>query len=251
MHHLRTLLPLAALALVLAAPLRAQNADDFDTPPQPVPRGGGIFGAGGGVIPAWYFLNTDGLNTELSRLGYPALDKAPMFQMGGHGYVYILVIPNFRIGGMGAGGSVDVSRVVSDVLYESTSYATAFGGVTLEYVIPVGRFHLAVGGLLGGGGRSLTLTRTLNTRKDWSEVGQEAVDQHLTISNGFFSWQPWLTAEFDVNPFIVLSVTGGWYGTSGSKWTLDSHFDMNNVPDFKTDGPFLRVGLTMGLFIGE
>ena len=56
--------------------------------------------------------------------------------------------------------------------------------------------------------------------------------------------------EYEVHPFIVLGVTGGYFGGSGS-WELDESFDMTAMPDFHFESPFLRVGLTFGLFLGE
>jgi len=70
-------------------------------------------------------------------------------------------------------------------------------------------------------------------------------------TNSFFAWQPAVTIEYDINPFTVLSLTGGYFGSSGDTWTLNEEFDPPDVPDLKLGSGFVRLRLTFGLFIGE
>lgn len=238
-------------ALLCAQPLHAQDVDDFESDPAPTRSAGGIFGAGGAVTPIWFMPNMDVTNAELARLGFPALPDGGMFMLGGRGYAYIIIVPNLRVGGMGAGTSVTAERT-SGSLREASSMSTAFGGVTLEYVVPFGRFHLAAGGLLGGGSRTLTLQRAPVGDKSWPGApGAPVGEEYRVYANSYLAWQPWLTAEYEISPFVVAGLTGGWYGTSGSTWTLNDHFPVSGMPDFKSDGPFVRLDLTIGLFIGE
>jgi len=243
---------LLLLALMMYTPsLLSQEDNAYEETPSSRSSSGGIFGGGGGIVPTWYFVNTKGLNEELTRLGFPVLKENGMFLMGGHGYAYIIIIPNFRIGGIGAGGSIESTQSLGEI-YRAAKFSTSFGGVTLEYVIPFGRFHIAFGGMLGGGSNELALTRTSSETRDWNDVtfgGKYPLYQ--VYSNSFFSYQPSLTIEFDVSPFIVVSANTGYYGSSGRAWKLDDHFEIQNVPDFKLSGTFLRLGLTVGLFIGE
>jgi hypothetical protein len=126
--------------------------------------------------------------------------------------------------------------------------------VTIEYVIPFGRFHIAVGGMLGAGSHTLTLTDGNRLAdKSWNglfpSTPDAATERRIELSSSFFTWQPALTIEYEVHPFMVLGLTGGYFGGSGS-WRLNEYVDMEEMPDFKFESPFIRLGLTFGLFLG-
>src|SRR5512145_225517 len=141
------------LFLILAIGLTGISTTAFaqDEPEEaPARYRGGIVGAGGGVDALWYFFDATVLNSELVKKGMPQLSESGMFMLGGHGYAYIIVVPDLRIGGMGAGGSVSETTIENNVLSKS-KLSTSFGGVTIEYVFAFKRLHFAIGGLLGGG----------------------------------------------------------------------------------------------------
>ncbi len=242
------------LMLLLGLSAHAQEEDeDFEIRPNRRERGGGIVGGGGGVIPTWHFLNTADLNIALAGKGLPQLGEDGLFLFGGQGYGYIMIIPNLRIGGLGYGGSME-SRRDAGGQYQSTRLDVSAGGVTVEYVIPFGRFHVALGGMLGGGSYTLTLAQGDNIGKTWGGLfpssPSSAVDSRHELVNDFFTWQPTLTLEYEVHPFIVAGLTGGYLGGSGD-WVLDDNFDMTGMPELNFESPFLRFGLTFGLFLGE
>ncbi|MCB2205510.1 hypothetical protein KQI65_12255 [bacterium] len=245
------ILVLLLLVLLPAASLLAQEED---YPRNRRQRGGGIVGGGGGVTPTWYFINTSPLNSALAEKGFPALNEDGMFLFGGRGYAYIMIVPNLRIGGMGYGGSAE-ERVDIDGLYRSTKLDVNSGGVTIEYVIPFGRFHIALGGMLGGGSYTLTMTQSENRDKTWGELFPVEFESHAdrrhVLTSDFFTWQPTLSLEYEVHPFAIVDLTGGWYGGSTSDWEMDDRFAVNDMPEFDFGGGFVRLGLTFGLFLGE
>lgn len=252
--------PLIALLLLLllVPPAQAQDEDDFEIRSNRRQRGGGIVGGGGGVIPTWHFLNTKDLNQALATKGLPALEEGGMFLFGGQGYAYIMLIPNLRVGGLGYGGSMESTWESNTRGYpgqvRSTKLSLSAGGLLLEYVIPFGRFHVALGGMIGGGSYTLTLMQTDDTPKSWNGLFPSspvsAVDSRHELHSSFLTWQPALTLEYEIHPFIVLGVTGGYFGGSGD-WELDETFPVSGMPDFAFESPFLRLGLTFGLFLGE
>lgn len=241
------------LLLLLAPAVSAQDDEDFEIRPNRRQRGGGIVGGGGGVTSTWHFLNTKDLNTALGAKGLPALDEQGAFLFGGHGYAYVMFIPNLRMGGMGFGGSLETRRD-ADGQYQSTSLDISAGGLLLEYVIPFGRFHVAIGGMIGGGSYTLTLAQGDNTAKNWDGLFPSspvsASDTRHELRSSFLTWQPAITMEYEVHPFVVLGVTGGYFGGSG-EWELDENFPLGGMPDFRFESPFLRLGLTVGMFLGE
>ncbi|MDX9759610.1 MAG: hypothetical protein RBU27_10660 [Bacteroidota bacterium] len=251
---MQRILTLLLLLLLTVPALMAQEEDeDFEIRPNRKPHGGGIVGGGGGITPTWHVLNTADLNTALAGKGLPALDEGGAFLFGGQGYAYIMLIPNLRVGGIGYGGSLE-SRRDEAGRYQATSLDISAGGVLLEYVIPFGRFHVAIGGMLGSGAYTLTLTQSDNTGKNWDglfpSTPVSAVDTRHELKSSFLTWQPALTLEYELHPFVLLGVTGGWFGGSG-EWEMDDRFPVAEMPDFGFESPFLRVGLTFGLFLGE
>ncbi|MAT40078.1 MAG: hypothetical protein CL946_10795 [Ectothiorhodospiraceae bacterium] len=248
----RAFLIIASLLLVFSS--ATSFAQDDEEQPRRSSRGsGGIFGAGGGPSGAWYFINTDVLNSSLTDKGMPELSTDGMFLFGGHGYAYIIIVPNLRIGGIGMGGSMSETNV-DDGTFNRSELAVGFGGVTLDYTIPFGRFHIAIGTMLGAGSYTLTLTRGPNTDKSWEDLFGDPLipsDSRLEMINGFFAYQPALTVEYDISPFIVASLKGGYFGTAGDTWELNGEFEVNEVPEFDMNNAFVRLDLTFGLFIGE
>jgi hypothetical protein len=117
--------------------------------------------------------------------------------------------------------------------------------------VPFGRFHVAAGGLLGAGTMTATLTRMPDGDRAWPDIVDATTVSRQVLSATYLSWQPWLTCEFDVNPFLVVGVTGGWYGGTPTSWTYNDALTATGVPSFSFAGPFLRADVTAGLFIGE
>ncbi len=255
MHRLLTAF---LLLLLLASSTFAQDDEDFEIRPNRRQRGGGIVGGGGGITPTWHFLNTAALNSALAVKGMPQLGEDGLFLFGGQGYVYIMIVPNLRVGGMGYGGSVEavpepsMDRGIEP--YRKTELSVGAGGVTIEYVIPFGKFHIAIGAMLGAGSYTLTLTESDPLRKTWGGLFPSSptspVSTRHEITSSFFTWQPSLTMEYEVHPFIVLGLTGGYFGGRGSR-ELDKSFDLLDMPEFNFESPFVRLGLTFGLFLGE
>jgi hypothetical protein len=249
----RVLTTLLFLLLLAPAGFAQDEDEEFEIRPNKRDRSVGIIGGGGGVTSTWHFLNTKDLNTALGAKGLPALDEQGAFLFGGHGYAYVMFIPNLRMGGIGFGGSLE-TRSDADGQYQSTSLDISAGGLLLEYVFPFGRFHVVIGGMIGGGSYTLTLTKGDNTAKNWDGLFPSspvsAADTRHELRSSFLTWQPAITFEYEVHPLVVMGVTGGYFGGSG-EWELDENFPLGGMPDFRFESPFLRLGLTVGLFLGE
>ena len=50
--------------------------------------------------------NVDQINLKLKEIGIPELSTSGVFTTGGAGFIYIGVIKNLRVGGMGYGGTI-------------------------------------------------------------------------------------------------------------------------------------------------
>jgi hypothetical protein len=245
---------LGAIALAVTyTPAQSQD-EEYEARPNRRDRRGGIVGGGGGIFPTWSFFNTSTLNNELTAKGLPALSEDGMFMFGGHGYFYVMFIPNLRVGGMGFGGAMETRRDV-DGRYQSSRLDVSSGGVTLEYVLPLGRLHFVLGAMVGGGSYTLTLTQSDNVNKNWGSLfpatPASAVDSRHEVVNRFFALQPSFGIEYEINPFIVAGLNAGYFGSFGDAWRLDDNFELLNMPELKLGGAFARLSLTVGLFLGE
>ena len=252
-HIAATLLLLLAMTTLLSAQQTGLSTQEEPVRERNTRPRGGIVGAGISFIPTWHFINTGDLNTELAAEGYPTLAEDGMLMPGVQGYAYIIVIPNLRVGVQWYGGSMEnrLTHIDRTIGYYASKLNSSVGGLLLEYVFPFRRFHIAVGGLVGWGNYTLTLTGGLNHFEYHSWTGINYGSWQHKLTNNFFAYQPALTAEYDLHPFVVLSLTGGYYGTSGNEWELNDYFPVQDMPDFKFDAPFVRLGLTVGLFLGE
>ena len=92
---MRNIYLLFFLSIFFSIQVFAQNKQYFDAP----------FGGGAGFIPGWYIPKLNPLNKELKAMGAPELSTSGVFTTGGGGFIYLGIIPNVRIGGLGFGGS--------------------------------------------------------------------------------------------------------------------------------------------------
>ncbi len=222
----------------------------------PPPRHG-LVGGGAGAVPTFLFLRLNDLNASLAQGQLPALNGSGIFLMGGGGYFYTGFIRNLRIGGVGAGGSItNASDVVMNGVTKTTKLSMSYWGVSLEYVIPFGDFHVAAGGVLGGGSMTLTLTSNV-TSVDWNELVKMFGDRTFTnlmrhqLSRGYFAYQPTISLEYVPHPLISVRLTGGYYGMNNGGWTLNDDTPVTGAPALKIAGSFLQLGIFVGAFLSN
>lgn len=231
---------------------KKQNQDEVVSPRSSMSKIGGA----GGFTAFWLFANVDPINEYLVKSYAAPLDKNGFPLYGGQGYGYIMFIKNLRVGGMGAGGSLK-SKSISGNTERAVELSVACGGVTVEYVIPVlSRLDVAIGGMLGGGGIDLKITRDENFRKKWENIFNEfgATDpvQEYTrmLSGSFFIYQPSINVEYAVLRWIGLRAGVSYLGMTGGKWTMDDRFEVYGVPDdISGKGWMINAGIFLGTFV--
>lgn len=249
------------LTLYLACSTLAAQVDEEE--PIPPRRGSPTkIGGGAGITPFWLFLDYAPINQTLAAANAGQLGTGPLPLFGGQGYGYILFVPNLRIGGLGVGGSrtaESFETVGGTTIRRKTKLSVGFGGVTVDYVVPVmPRFDLTIGTLLGGGGMELKLTRDQGGPKDWGTLwnsygggSSETIQEYgRTLKGSFFAYQPNANVEVAVLRWLGVRVGVSYLGMAGGSWTLDDEFDVANVPDaIKGSGWMINGGLFVGTFI--
>jgi hypothetical protein len=249
---------LLALFLVLQImPLIAQEEEEEPLPP-PRPKSAAKIGGGGGFTPVFLFWNVDALN-EFIPSNAQKFDKNPIALFGGQGYAYIMLLENLRVGGLGVGGSVKTSALERNTnIRRDIEVAINFGGVTVEYVIPImERLDIVPGILLGGGGMEITTTR--NTQRStfgwdelWNEIEFNSAVPNLTrsIEGSFFVYQPSLQIEYALLQWLGLRVGVSYVGMISPTWKLDEQFDVAGVPNkINGNGFVIHTGIFLGTFL--
>jgi len=265
----RYLLLVMMLLMVSGTWVLAQQDDDDEPLPPPRRSMGPKIGGAGGFTQNILFLDMGPINEVLNSANAAPFEGNGLLMIGGQGYGYILLLPNFRVGGMGGSGTrkstkLEVLQSGFDIRRD-VELSVGYGGVTMEYVIPViPRLDIAVGALLGSGGMSFKMTRDDGSAKIWSDPnGNTGVwdefrssapngpfNYSRTLSGSFFIYQPSLNVEFSLLRWLGLRVGTSYLGMVGSNWKVDDKYDLLGVPDkISGKGWMINGGIFVGTFV--
>jgi len=215
----------------------------------------GLFG---GYTPGWLFVDVGPVNEFLlGGKGAPLSDNG-VWMNGGAGAVYIMVVKNLRIGGMGAGGGIQSTALEPSGLRRDAELNIGYGGVTLEYVLPFGqRFDIAAGAMIGSGSTTLTLRRSLKETNSWSGEqllllnGTDSSTINVTrrLQGSFVTIIPSLNFEYAVLNWLGVRLGASYVWMFSPSWTVDDKYDLVGVPSgIKGSGFMIHAGLLVGTF---
>jgi hypothetical protein len=215
----------------------------------------GLFG---GFTPGMLFPDVKPINDFLSAgKGAPLKDNG-MFLWGGAGAVYIMLVPNLRVGGVGMSGRLTSTSLSTLGIRRDAELRIGYGGVTIEYVIPiVERFDCAVGAMLGAGGIDLTLRQSNGGANTWAgeqnylSTGLGAPANNITrvLTGSFFIYIPSVSFEYSFLGWLALRVGGSYVGMAAPSWKVDGNYDLIGVPaEVNGKGFMVNVGLLVGTF---
>jgi hypothetical protein len=217
-------------------------------------------GGAGGFTQNLLFLDLDPINNILKGSNCAPFDKQPMLLMGGQGYGYIMLIPNLRIGGMGAGGSMETRSLDTSGgqnIRRDVNLSVRYGGVTLEYAVPIiPRLDVSFGLLLGGGSTTIDVYQYTSTNQTWNQVwgnirdGASVNQFKTTLSSSFFVYQPSINIEYAVLRWVGLRLGVSYNGMAGSDWKSDDKSDLIGVPSsISGKGLMINGGIFVGTFL--
>ena len=214
------------------------------------------FGAFGGFTPGWLSVDVGTLNKFLEGGKGAPLSNNGVFLFGGAGAAYIMVVPNLRIGGMGMSGTSTSTSLDAIGIRRDATLSVGFGGVTIEYVVPViERLDVAFGIMLGRGGIDLTLTQTNGSSDTWageqsylgSGLGNPPNNVTRTLTSSFFVWVPAVNVEYALLGWLGVRVGASYVGMSFPSWKVDGNYDLLGVPGDVTGKGFM---VNAGVFVG-
>jgi hypothetical protein len=252
-------LMLILLMFFITSPLLvAQQKEEEEILP-PKQHAESKIGGAGGFTPAWLFVDVDPLNKFLASADAAQFDGGGTLLLGGQGYGYIMLLPNVRVGGMGASGSrKTTSYDKTSKIRRDVELSVGFGGVTIDYVIPViPRLDVACGGLLGAGSLDIKMTRDDGSAKLWGDVlgdfGNPAtatLNYTRKLSGSFFVYQPSVNVEYAVLRWFGVRVGISYFGMAGGDWKMDDRYDLLGVPDkINGKGWMINTGVFLGTFL--
>ncbi len=262
---MRRYLLLIVLLLVASSTWVVAQQDDDEEPLPPARRSmGPKIGGAAGFTQNILFLDMSPINDILAGSKAAKFEGNGLLMLGGQGYGYILILPNFRVGGMGASGtrkstSVEIQQSGFDIRRD-VELSVGYGGVTMDYVIPVmPRLDVAAGILLGGGGLSFKMTRDDGSQKVWTGVWDEfgtsnpagsPFNYSRTLSGSFFIFQPTVNVEFSLLRWLGLRAGASYLGMAGGNWKVDDKNDLLGVPDkISGKGWMINGGIFIGTFV--
>ena len=245
-----------SLIIITAFTVYPQESSFYDAP----------FGGGGGYTPFWFVPNVNSLNSYVKAFGVPEFSKSGLFVSGGSGFIYLGVVKNLRIGGMGFGGSrssvtnekVDISTMESPApLYvtehREAVYSLSGGGLTVEYTLPYfSNVAVSVGAILGRGSLEVQLYKNYGSsswNKLWTDAGNNAASANINMVNKFWIVTPTLNVDIPAYRMLAFRIGMGYQFTLGDKWTYNNGQQLSGVPSNINGGAFfIQTGIFVGLF---
>ncbi|MBA4312561.1 MAG: hypothetical protein C0417_08015 [Chlorobiaceae bacterium] len=256
---MKRLILITGLIFIFFIPLLSQDEEEVPTPPRrsaPAKIGGA-----GGFTQNLLFLNLDPINEYLALSGAAKFDKQPMLLLGGQGYGYIMLVQNLRIGGLGASGTMKSASIDTGIypnMRRDVELSVGFGGMTIEYVLPiVPRLDISAGIMLGAGSTTLKIWRNQDPNKIWNDIWNEygnnytsSGDYARTLKGAFFIYQPQVNIEYAVFRWVGIRVGVAYNGMSAPDWKLDDKYDLIGVPsNISGKGLMINGGIFLGTFL--
>ena len=227
----------------------------------------GLFG---GFTPGMIFPNVKPINDFLVAGGAAPLKDNGVFMLGGTGAAYIMIVPNLRLGGLGMSGSISSTSLdVATNIRRDVQLKIGYGGVTVEYVVPImEHFDFAVGTMLGTGGMDLTIRKSNGGSNTWGAeqgylggtgipvytpsgalLGSPPNNVTRILTGSFYMIIPSVSFEYAVTGWLALRLGASYVGMVGPSWKIDSNYDLLGVPsDVNGNGFMANLGLLVGTF---
>ncbi len=166
------------------------------------------FGGAGGFTPMVLFPNYDAVNSEISKLGMNEL-SGPLYTWGGGGYVYVMIIDNLRLGGIGFSGYQSETSSQNSMDNEVVN-SLGGGAATIEYTMPfVKNIALSAGLMIGGGALDIDIYQNSGSFS-WDNIWQNVADQNsdqnknYNLSNSFYFVSPTVNVDLPITRFLAV-----------------------------------------------
>jgi len=212
------------------------------------------FGLAGGLTTSWIFPNFNEINKQLPSFGINEKFDGGILTWGGSGYVYIMLVDDLRIGGMGFGGTKSVISN-SNGFNREVKYGLSAGAFTVEYTLPfVKRVAISLGGMIGGGKITIEQFQNKNDfawQETWNEFNNLNGTDNISrkMENNYFTISPTINIDVPLTRFFALRVGSGYQFTLNESWTIENAKTLKNVPSSVNGNAFfIQTGIYLGFF---
>lgn len=214
----------------------------------------------GGVTAGWHFNPVKNLNAELKNAGFPEMNENGFLTLGGGGFIDIPVKSHFlRFGGFGNGFTSRQSKQYNDTLRKDVNYSLGQGGISFEYVIPLGKVvDISIGSQFSTGILKLELYQYGkdfgNYNNIFGELQSNGSSSNLSrvFKSRFYTVQPQVGIGILMRKFVYLKIECGYQLGAQNTWRVDNDIETKNFPSgIEPKGLVINVGLNFGLFIKE
>ncbi|MCF6269612.1 MAG: hypothetical protein L3J41_07870 [Melioribacteraceae bacterium] len=212
------------------------------------------FGIAGGLTASWMFPNYDEINKKLPTFGINDELSGGLLTWGGSGYVYLMIVDDLRIGGMGFGGSQSVSST-SNGFNREVKYGLSGGAFTIEYTLPfIKKVGVSLGGMVGGGKLTIDLFKNnddFSWQETWDEFNNSDKVENISrrIENNYFTLTPTINIDVPLTRFFAIRIGSGYQFTISESWRIENDKVLNNVPSsLNGDAFFIQTGIYLGFF---
>jgi len=212
------------------------------------------FGLAGGLTATWIFPNYDEINKQLPAFEINEKFDGGILTWGGSGYVYIMLVDDLRIGGMGFGGTKSVISNTNGFDRE-VKYGLSGGAFTVEYTLPfVKRIAISLGGMIGGGKITIEQFQNKNDfawQETWNEFNNLNGTDNISrkMENSYFTISPTINIDVPLTRFFALRVGSGYQFTLNESWTIENAKTLKNVPSSVNGNAFfIQTGIYLGFF---
>jgi len=218
----------------------------------------------GGFTPGMIFPNVKPINDFLLAGGGAPLKDNGVVMLGGGGAAYIMLVPNLRIGGLGMSGSISSASLdPASGIRRDAQLSIGYGGVTIEYVVPISeRFDFAFGAMLGKGGIDLTIRKSNGGSTTWlgeqdylgqgpgvGDLGSPPSNVTRILTGSFFVYVPSACFEYAITGWFAVRVGASYVGMAFPAWSVDSNYDLLGVPNNVNGHGFMaNLALLVGTF---
>lgn len=204
------------------------------------------WGGGGGPFIMQFSPDLGELNQELNSV--VGRFEGSIRMIGGGGFANIS--RNLRLGGLGAGGSKKIEENGREA-----ELSLGYGGVLAEYVAPLGRIQLFLGGLIGWGSVELRLSRknwNMNWEDFWDNFGEDSVssnDYSGYLTSSFFCYQPYVGLQLALSQWLYLRGSFGYFGANISRGSWkEAGIKLRDSPPLDISSYRAQVFIVLGWF---
>jgi hypothetical protein len=258
-------LTVCCLVMLLVSSSFAQDKkqppkDDFELQEMPEDEVHPYFAVGGGFNAMLQMPDFSNINSMIQPLGISALDKN-LVSTGGLGFVSLPFVNHMRIGGGGGSAkSTQCQNVIDTIngtltsLKRTAEFSLNYGGLTVEYVVPLtftqNKVVIVGGLLLGLGTIGLELDQTTSDPRTYNNFYDPSSTLNFVrqIHASYVAYQPYVNIEYSIFPFLMIRAGVGYNGTAVGTWYVDRTIDISGVPSITGNSISFNGGVFLGIF---